>query len=91
MNFTSSRILEVITLGFYAPPFDRRAYLVENFRINDIDCIEDEPLAIQLRSININMCANDAETTYYARIANRRAVVASLLSILAMLIASIVK
>ena len=76
-------ILSIITLGMYAKPFDKKAYAESNFNLRDIAYCESDPIANQLRGILIRSAVDSAESTYYFRVANRRAIIVAWISVIA--------
>ena len=75
--------LSIISLGMYAKPFDKRAYAEANFNLRDIDLCETDPIANQLRCIHIRTAVDNAETAYYFKVANRRAIIVAWISAIA--------
>ena len=79
-------ILSIISLGMYAKPFDKRAYAESNFNLRDIANCETDPIAIQLRSIQIRLAVDNAESSYNFKIANRRAIIVAWASVIATIV-----
>lgn len=77
-------LLSAISLGFYAEPFDRALYAQKTFALNDIDLVEDDSVARQLRALIIRNAVDNAEQSYNVKIANRRAIIVAMLSIIVM-------
>ena len=82
-------ILLIITFGMYAKTFDRKAYAESNFNLRDVAYCETDPIANQLRCILIRSAVDSAESTYYFRVANRRAIIVAWLSAIATFISAI--
>ena len=84
-------ILSIITLGMYAKPFDKKAYAESNFNLSDIAYCESDPIANQLRGIQIRLAVDNAEATYNFRIANRRAIIVAWISVIATIVSILTK
>ena len=79
-------ILSIITLGMYAKPFDKKSYAESNFNLRDIAYCESDPIANQLRGILIRSAVDSAESTYYFRVANQRAIIVAWISVIVTII-----
>lgn len=77
----------ILSLGLYVRPFDRRAYAINNFKINDLDSLaENNAIAIELRSIRIIEAVNYAEVRYYANAESFRSVLAVWIAIASLIV-----
>jgi hypothetical protein len=83
-------MLLILSFGMYAKPFDKKAYAESNFNLRDIAYCETDPVANQLRGIQIRLAVDNAEATYFFRIANRRAIIVAWISVIATIVSMIV-
>ena len=79
-------ILSIISLGMYAKPFDKKAYAESNFNLMDIAYCETDPIANQLRGIQIRLAVDNAESSYNFKVANRRAIIVAWASVIATIV-----
>ncbi len=79
-------ILSIVSLGMYAKPFDKKAYAESNFNLRDIAYCETDPIANQLKGIQIRLAVDNAESSYNFKIANRRAIIVAWASVIATIV-----
>jgi hypothetical protein len=70
----------------YAKPFDKKAYAESNFNLRDIAYCETDPIANQLKGIQIRLAVDNAESSYNFKIANRRAIIVAWASVIATIV-----
>ena len=79
-------ILLILSFGMYAKPFDKKAYAESNFNLGDIAYCETDPIANQLRGIQIRLAVDNAESSYNFKVANRRAIIVAWASVIATIV-----